>query len=145
MQELTGWTLLLVGGGLYLAQLISSINFRLAQKWGIQEDPEHAAPLLIRAERYVAYWDLVTLGWLPLAGVLMIANHTWWSIIALPGAAIYLDMAGREAAKNLSFRHEGLQTGGPRQSRIFFASYLVMALLGIVTLALAIDDLAGKL
>jgi len=142
MQVVIGWILLIFGGALYLAQVISSVNFQLAQRLGIQEKAELTDALLQRAERYAAYWDLVTLGWLPLAGVLMITNHEWWPIISLIGGAIYLDTSGREAAKNLTFRHEGMKVGSDKQQKVFFASYLVMAVIAIVVIIYSISSLA---
>jgi hypothetical protein len=142
VQVIIGWSLLIFGGALYLAQVISSVNFKLAQRLGIQEKPEVTDPLLQRSERYTAYWDLVTLGWLPLAGVLMITNHDWWPIISLIGGAIYLDTSGREAAKSLSFRHEGIKVGTDKQQSVFFASYLVMAVIAIVLIIYSISSLA---
>jgi hypothetical protein len=142
VQVIIGWSLLIFGGALYLVQVISSVNFKLAQRLGIQEKPEVTDPLLQRSERYTAYWDLVTLGWLPLAGVLMITNHDWWPIISLIGGAIYLDTSGREAAKSLSFRHEGIKVGTDKQQRVFFASYLVMAIIAIVLIIYSISSLA---
>ena len=141
MQAVIGWIVLILGGALYLAQVISSANFQLAQRMGIQEKPEETDALLQRSERYTAYWDLVTLGWLPLAGALMITNHGWWPIISLIGGAIYLDTAGREAMKNLSFRHEGIRVGTEKQQKTFFASYLVMAVMGIVLMVFSISSL----
>jgi hypothetical protein len=131
VQVVVGWSLLILGGALYLAQVISSVNFKLAQRLGIQEKPDVADPLLQRSERYTAYWDLVTLGWLPLAGALMIINHEWWPIVSLIGGSIYLDTSGREAAKNISFRHEGLQVGTGKQKAVFFGIYVVMAVIAL--------------
>jgi len=145
VQGLIGWILLILGGGLYIAQIISSINFKLAQKLGIQENAEHTDPLLQRSERYTAYWDLVTLLWLPLAGVLMIINHQWWPIVSLIGGAIYLDSSGREAAKNISFRHEGIKTGTNLQQKIFFASYIVMLVIAIAVITYSISFLIERL
>jgi hypothetical protein len=119
------------------------VNFPLAQRLGIQEKPEFADNLLQRSERYVAYWDLVTLGWLPLAGILMITNHAWWPVFALIGGSIYLDTAGREAAKILCFRHEGIRLGTPPQQKLFFASYLLMAFIGITLIFYALGALVS--
>jgi len=134
-----------MGGSLYLAQVISSVNFQLAQRLGIQEKAEVTDPLLQRSERYTAYWDLVTLGWLPLAGFLMIINHDWWSIMSLIGGAIYLDTSGREAAKNISFRHEGIKIGTDKQQRIFFSVYIVMAVIAIALITYSVSALASGL
>ena len=140
MQESIGWTAVVFGGALYFAQLISSVNFQLAQRLGIQENAEFADPLLQRSERYAAYWDLVTLGWLPLAGALMLADHKAWPMLALLGGAIYLDTSGREAAKILSFRHEGMPMGTEKQQRVFFASYLIMLIIALLMIFSAISS-----
>jgi len=142
MQIAMGWFLLVSGGVLYLAQIISSVNFQLAQKLGIQENPEDTDELVQTSERYTAYWDLLTLVWLPLSGALMITNHAWWPVMSLFGSAIYLDTAGREAAKNLSFRHEGLKAGTIKQQKVFFASYIVMALIALLVIAYSIASLS---
>jgi len=78
MQLLLGWLLIIFPGILFVGQIISSLNFELAQKLGLQEKPETADALLQRAEQYAAYWDLVTLIWLPLSGILMIINNPLW-------------------------------------------------------------------
>ena len=145
MQLVSGWILIIFGGALYLAQLISSVNFPLAQRLGIQEDAQAADPMLQRSERYTAYWDLVTLLWLPVAGVLMVIDHDWWPLMALIGGAIYLDAAGREAVKILSFRHQGINLGTLKQQRVFFASYIVMAVLALVVIGYAIPGLSRLL
>lgn len=145
MQLITGWVLLAIGGALYLAQVISSVNFQLAQRLGIQEDPEITNLLIQRSERYTAYWDLATLGCLPVAGILMIINHDWWPIMSLIGGAIYLDASGREAAKNISFRHEGMLTGTDKQQKIFFSSYIVMAVIGITLITYSVSVLVSRL
>ena len=134
MQEIIGWALIILGGTLYLAQVISSVNFPLAQHLGIQEKPETSDALLQRSERYTAYWDLLTLFWIPLAGVLMVVDHFLWPVISLIGGAIYLDAAGREAVKSLSFQHEGLNVGTEKERRVFFASYIVMAVIAIIVM-----------
>lgn len=139
MQLIIGWSLLIVGGILYLAQVISSINFRLAQKLGIQEKPEFTDSLLQRSELYTAYWDLVTLFWMPLAGIFMIFDHEWWPSILLIGGTIYLDASGREFFKNLSFKHEAIRMGTEKQQKVFIGSYLVMAIIAITVIAYALS------
>ena len=146
MQSIIGTLMLIFGGFLYIVQVISSLNFPLAQRLGIQEDPKATAPLLQRAERYTAYWDLLTLIWFPFAGLLMLLDHPLWTLMALAAGSIYLDAAGREAVKNLSFRHAGLATGTQQQQKGYFASYLVMAAFGVTAIFVALNtliDIAG--
>ena len=141
MQAIIGWVLIFFGGALYLAQIISSVNFPLAQHLGIQEKSETSDTLLQRSERYTAYWDLLTLLWLPVAGILMVVDHHLWPVMSLVGGVIYLDAAGREAAKYLSYRHEGVKVGTDKEQRVFFASYIVMAVIAIVVIMYSIPSL----
>ena len=143
MQVILGWILIVFPGLMFLIQLISSLNFSLAQKLGLQEKAETADPLLIRSERYTAYWDLLTLIWLPIGGILMVTYHQWWPLVTLIGASIYFDTAGREAAKNLSFRHEGIKSGTRQEQILFFATYIVMATLGIFVIFYSLQALVS--
>lgn len=145
MQVLLGWLIIIFPGILFVGQIISSLNFRLAQKFGLQENPDETDSLLQRAERYTAYWDLVTLIWLPLSGVLMVLNNPMWPLVAFFGGAIYVDTAGREAAKILSFKHEGIRIGSRKQHRIFFATYIIMAILGVVVITYSLGVLSNSL
>ena len=145
MQVVIGWALIIFGGALYLAQIISSVNFPLAQRLGIQEKPDTSDAILQRSERYTAYWDILTLLWLPVAGILMVTDHHWWPVVSLFGGAIYLDTAGREAAKNLSFQHEGIKVGTDKEQRIFFSSYIVMAVIAIIVIMYSILPLLNLL
>ncbi|GAA0681509.1 hypothetical protein GCM10009104_02710 [Marinobacterium maritimum] len=127
---------------MYIVQLISSINFKLAQSLGIQEDPDYTDSLIQRSELYVAYWDLLTLIWMPVSGALMILGSESWPYFSLVAGAIYFDVAGREAVKNLSFRHEGLRVGARAQQKVYFASYIAMGCLGVLVAFYALSYLA---
>lgn len=141
MQQISVRIIIIFPGILFVVQIISSLNFSLALKLEIQESPEMTDKLLQRAEKYTAYWDVITLGWLPVSGILMIINHTLWPIIGLFGAAIYLDAAGREAARLLSYKHEGIRTGPERQHRVFFATYIIMAVIGLAVIVFSVGTL----
>ena len=135
IQTIMGWVIFVFGSALYIAQMISSLNFSLAQRLGIQEKAEYADPLFQRSERYTAYWDLLTLLWFPVAGFLMIINHGWWPIMSLLAGAIYLDASGREAVKNLSLKHEGIRVGTDKENQVFLVFYIVMAVIAIIVIA----------
>ncbi len=145
MQQLIGWLLIIFPGILFIGQIISSINFPLAQRIGLQEDPKETDALLQRAEKYVAYWDLVTMGWLPLSGILMVMNNSAWPFVAFFGSAIYFDTAGREAVKILSFKHEGIRIGSKKQQRFFFSTYIIMAVISIVVLTYSLVAICNDL
>ena len=141
MQIILGWIMIVFGTCLYLAQVISSINFSFAQRIGLQEKAETSDPLLQRAERYTAYWDLFSLVWFPVAGMLMVINHQLWPLVSLVAGTIYLDAAGREAVKNLSFRDEAIKVGTVKEQRVFFGSYIVMGLIAVVVILYSIFPL----
>lgn len=103
MQLILGWILIIFPGTMFLIQVISSVNFSLAQKPGLQEKPETADSLLIRSERNTAYWDILTLIWLPIGGILMVVNHPWWPLISLIGALFILIPQEEKRQKILAF------------------------------------------
>ena len=71
----------------------------------------------------------------------MIIDHDCWPIVALIGSTVYLDASGREAAKVFSLRKEGFRPGTSSLQRVFFASYILMALMGIPLIGYAISKL----
>lgn len=141
MQLVLGWILIAVPGLLVLGQLISAINFPLAQRWGLQEKADTADSLTQRAELHTAYWDLLSLIWLPLAGLLMIMDHSWWPFLALLAGGIYFDCGGREAAKMLSFRAEGIRIGSVNEQRLYFGTCVFIGLLGLLAIIYALSVL----
>ena len=141
MHTSLSWILVVIPGLLVTGQLISVISFPLAQKLGLQERADASDPVKQRSELYAAYWDLLTLVWLPLAGVLMLGDHAWWPYLALIGGAAYVDAAGREAAKMLSMRAEGIRIGTVAEQRLLFGTYVVMAALGLSAIVYALTAL----
>jgi len=109
---------------------------------GLQERAASADPLFTRLERNTARWDQITMWWLPLAGVLMLADHSWWPQLALVGGAAYVDTGGREAAKLLALRSGGVRVGGVREQRIYLVGTAVMATAGLAAIGVALHELA---
>lgn len=144
MNNILAVVILAFSGILLLAQIVSTCNFKLAQKLGIQESEKNADSLLIRAERYIAYWDILTLCWLPIGVIAMMLEVYYWPIISIVGSSMYIDASGREAMKNLSFRHERLKCGGEKQKKLFFGSYVVMFIMGIVVLIYSILNIITR-
>ncbi len=141
MESILGWILIIFPGILFVGQVISSVNFKLAQQLGLQENPQETDSLLQTVEQYTAYWDLVTLIWMPISGILMVLGSSFWPLVSFFAGAIYIDTAGREAAKILSFKHEGIRIGAPKQQKFFFSTYIIMALLGVIVIAFSLQVL----
>ena len=75
MQDILGIIFIVLSAPLVVAQIISVLNFPLAQRLGLQEKSGTAYPLMRHLEINTAIWDLPTLIWLPVAGVLMMFDH----------------------------------------------------------------------
>ncbi len=119
----------------WLGQLISGINYPMAQRLGLQESDDGTDPLFRQAEANAARWDSLVLWTLVAAGVLMLMDHPWWPSVSLVAGGIYLDGAGRESAKYMSLHKSGVRIGTSKQVRIakaFFTSMFLVALLVLV-------------
>ncbi len=136
---------ILYGAFGWLGQLISGINYPMAQRLGLQESDEGTDLLFRHAEANTARWDALVLWTLVAAGILMLMEHPWWPILSLVAGSIYLDGAGRESAKYMGLHKSGVRIGTAKQVRVakvFFASMFLVALL---VLADALWFLAARL
>jgi len=93
--------LVAVGGFLYAGQVVSVVNLGLAQRLGLQERPDHVDLLPTSLEVWTARWDLLTLLGLPVDGILMLLDHSWWPYMAMIGGGLAADTGGREIVKYL--------------------------------------------
>jgi hypothetical protein len=114
----------------FLGQLVSAVEFRLAQRLGLQEGNEETEPLYRRLELNTARWDLFVLWTLPVAGVLMLGGHAWWPYVALVAGGVSADAGGRETAKLLGLRAQGIRIGSAREVRTGLVFLPLLALLG---------------
>jgi hypothetical protein len=82
-----------------------------------------------------ARWDLVSLWVLPMAGILMLVDHSWWPAFALIGGGASADAGGREAVKMLGLRKHGVGVGTPKEVRValwgIYAPLVISGALGI--------------
>lgn len=127
----------------WIGQLISGLNYELAQRLGLQEKSEGTDPLFRTAERNAARWDGLVLWTLILAGVLMLLDSRWWPPVALVAGGIYLDAAGREVAKVWSLKSQGIRVGTPAALLVQKVFFTAMAAVALWTLTLAFLHGAG--
>ena len=130
-----------IGGLLYAGQLISSIDFALAQRLGLQEKADGADPLVARLELGTARWDLLSLWTLPMAGVLMLLGDPWWPCFGLIGGAVAADTGGREAAKVLGLLAHGVRFGATRDVRLAFGAYAFFLAIGVAMITASLAEL----
>lgn len=125
---------------LYVGQLISVINFGLAQRLGLQESPEHADPMSSRLESWTARWDLWVLWTVPAAGILMVIDYWFWPYAAMIGGGAFVDAGGREAAKVLGLREQGRQVGTRREFLLAMAVYVYLIVAGCVSIGIGLVE-----
>ena len=141
MMTATGVVCAVFGSMILIGQLISTVNFSLAQRLGLQEKDADSDPLYRRLELTTARWDLFVLWTLPAAGALMLVDHAWWPFLALVAGGVYVDAAGRESAKTLGLRRGGVRTGSDRETRTFLLVMAFIALLGLWCIGLSFATL----
>ena len=138
MRLLLGILCILFGAFGWIGQLISSINFKLAQRLNLQEPAKYTDPLFRQLERNAAWWDAIILWPMVIAGILMVLNHPWWPFISLIAGGIYIDTGGRESAKYLGLKTCAVKVGTSKNIRTATGCYLTMIGLGIWVLLYAL-------
>ena len=131
---------LLIGSLTLGGQLISTIDFALAQRLGLQERAGHADPLFSRLERNTARWDVAVLWTIVPVAILMLVDHSWWPWLALVTGGIHIDTGGRELAKFLGLRAHQVAVGDRSEQRVFVVYLCVLSGIGsaLVGYALAV-------
>ena len=66
---------------LYAGQLVSIVNFGVAQRLGLQEKPDNVDPVHSRLELWTARWDICWLWTLPVALVAVILSHPCCAVV----------------------------------------------------------------
>ena len=143
MRIVLGIICVLFGGFGWGGQVLSAINYPLAQRLGLQEKSEGTDPLYRRAETNTARWDSFVLWTLLASGVLMLTNNYWWSYLSLIAGGIYLDGAGREVAKLLSLSKEGIKIGTSKDLKVAAVFFPTMFIIAIWAIAYSLWFLVG--
>ena len=141
LQTIVGLAWAIVGILLYVGQLISIVNFPLAQRLGLQEKPGNADPLASRLELMTARWDLAWLWVPPVAGILMLMGHRWWPAACLIAGGAYVDTGGREWAKVLGLRAHGVPIGSARERAVIYAAYAYLILGGLAGIVIGLAEI----
>ena len=144
MRIALGVVCVLFGGFGWIGQVISGINYPLAQRLGLQEKGDGTDPVFRLAETNAARWDSLVLWSLGVAGVLMLLNSPWWPAVALVAGGVYLDGAGREAAKCLSLHASGVRIGTPKDLKVAAFFYILMAAVAVWTIVYALYALVPR-
>ncbi len=118
MQTALGIIAAVVGVAGLVGQLLSALSTKLAPQQLTQSELSGSDRLYRRLERDSARWDLLVIWTLPVAGVLMLLDHSWWPFVALVACGACAASGGREFAKMLAFRNEGVRIGEDGEIRL---------------------------
>jgi len=88
-----------------------------------------------------AFWDMVTLWTLPVAGILLIFNSPWWAYFGLIGGGMYLYFAGRGIAVRLMMQRREIRIGKPETLKVVYVFLALWGLIAVVTLVMAVAAL----
>lgn len=138
LQTIICWAWITVGTFLYIGQLISTFNFPLAQRLGLQEKSENADPLVSRLELMAARWDLAVLWVPPVAGVLFLVDQALWPAACLIAGGVNLDAGGREWAKVAGLSAQGVQLGSARERAVIYGTFSFLIVTGLMGIAVGL-------
>jgi hypothetical protein len=110
----------------YLGQLITVLNYKLAQKLGFQEPSNILDPVFQGDVKSVAVWDLIVLWTIPLTGVFMLINLDNWTVLGLISGSVYIDTGGRQLFKLYNFMKHQIKVGSASdiKNQNYFMSFL---------------------
>ena len=141
LQDIVGWAWTTIGTLLYVGQVISTFNFPLAQRLGLQEKPENTEPLVARLELMAARWDILWLWTGPIAGVLLLVDHALWPAACLIAGGAYVDAGGREWGKVLGLDAQGVAIGSSGERLMIWGTFGFLILSGLAGITIALAEL----
>lgn len=122
-------------------QLWSWLAPRSAARIGLADSEEEVDPVFWFDGRGEALWDVCSLWVMPVAGVLLIADHDWWSYFGLVGGGAYVYFAGRGIAVRSVMRRHGIRIGSPESVRVGLFALALWGMIGLITIVAAAASL----
>ena len=72
-------------------------------------------------------------------------DRTWWPVLSLIAGGIYIDGAGREAAKSISLHREGVRIGTAKDLKVAACFFTLMFIIAAWVIVFALLSLAGRM
>lgn len=139
MLSFIGIAVVLIGLAAWLGQAVSFLAPAVAIKLGLLESKsEMDETFYIIEARALALNDLL-FGWiLPLSGLLMLWDNSWWPYFALMGGGITLYFSGFIVLSRIFLKREGKRIGGPAAAKAanLFSLFCSVASMMMITLAI---------
>ena len=122
----------------WVGQAITALSPRTGVKLGLAE-PESKVDQAFAADiRAEAIWDIFVLWTLPVSGILLTLNHSWWAYFGLVGGGMYLYFAGRGILQRLFMQQRGIRIGTPTNVKLAYVFCSLWGVAAVVTIALAV-------
>jgi hypothetical protein len=125
----------------WAGQVITALSPRTGTKLGLAEPESMVDPAFAADVRAEAIWDIFVLWTLPVAGILLILNHSWWAYFGLVGGGMYLYFAGRGILQRLIMKRRGFRIGTPTNVKLAYVFCSLWGVAAVVTIALAVTAL----
>lgn len=135
------WGVILVSVTLkcWIGQLIIAISPKIAVKIRIAESEDDLDQTFSADMRGEAIWDSLILWILPVAGLLLVINNSYWAYFGLIGGGMYLYFVGRGIVSRLTMQRRGINLG---KSNLKVNFYLVLwGIISVVTIIMAVGAL----
>ncbi|MCD4692720.1 MAG: hypothetical protein K8R79_07395 [Calditrichales bacterium] len=125
----------------WLGQMVTAVSHKHAAKLGLTESESDVDSTFFADVRGEAIWDTIILWTLPVAGILLLLNNSWWVYFGLVGGGMYLYFAGRGIFVRLAMQRRGIRIGKPETLKIVYIFLTIWGLVAIVTIFMAVADL----
>ena len=122
-------------------QVVSLLAPDQATRLGLSESESEVEPVFWVDARGEAFWDSLVLWVMPVAGILMVADSSWWPYLGLAGGGAYLYFAGRGLAVRSLMGKRDLRIGSAASVRVGLAALAVWGMMAAVTIVVAIVEL----
>jgi hypothetical protein len=125
----------------WIGQTITALSPSMGAKLGLAEPESKVDPAFAADVRAEAIWDVFVLWTLPVSGILLILNHSWWAYFGLVGGGMYLYFAGRGILQRLILQRRGVRIGTPTNVKVAYVFCSLWGVASVVTIALAVAAL----
>jgi len=125
----------------WLGQVITIFSAKISAKLELSEPESDVDPAFFADVRGEAIWDTMTLWILPLAGLLLLLNSTWWAYFGLVGGGMYLYFAGRGIVTRLVMQRRGIRIGKPKTLKVIYLFLILWGMIAVVTIIMAVKAL----
>ena len=125
----------------WMGQMTAALAPALATRLGLTEPEADVDPAFYADVRGEAFWDMMILWTLPVAGLLLLLNNPWWPYFGLIGGGMYLYFAGRGIAQRLAMLRRGIRIGKPSYWKPVFFILALWGLIAVITMVMAVRAL----